>query len=93
MQDSNPVATPTDLSQKLIKIEKVDDEVKSFPYRELVGSLMYLATTTRPDIAYIAGALSRFHTCYTRERCIAAKRVLRYLKDTIDLGIRKMMVF
>lgn len=48
---------------------------------------MYLATCTRPDIAYAVSHLSQFNTCFNREHWTAAKRVLRYLKGTSDLGL------
>ena len=54
------------------------------PYRPLVGSLMYLAVATRPDIAYAVGRLSSFVDCYRPEHWEAAIRVLRYLKGTRD---------
>ena len=55
------------------------------PYQELIGSLMYLAMWTRPDIAYPVSILSQFNTNYTWEHWHAAKRILRYLKGTINL--------
>jgi len=52
------------------------------PYRELVGSLNYIAVATRPDIAYAAGHLASFLGCYRPEDWTAAIRVLGYLKGT-----------
>lgn len=60
---------------------------KMFPYRELIGSLMYLATCTRPDLAYVVGQLSRYVQNPTQQHIGAAKRVLRYIIGTKSLGI------
>ena len=56
-------------------------------YQSVVGSLMYLATCTRPDIAYAVGMLARFASKPNRSHWTAAKRVLRYLRGTDNLGI------
>ena len=45
---------------------------------------MYLAVCTRPDIAYSVSFLSQFNTCYDAGHFKAAKRILRYLKGTLD---------
>jgi len=61
--------------------------------------LIYLANATRPDLAFVAGALSRFCTNPKEAHWKFAKRVLRYLQLTIDYGItyakdyRKMQVY
>lgn len=57
------------------------------PYRELVGSLMYLMLGTRPDIAFAVGYLSRFLDCYTLGHWKMAKGVLRYIKGTLEYGL------
>jgi hypothetical protein len=57
------------------------------PYRELVGSLMYLAVATRPNIAFAVGCLSSFLNCYMPEHWSATVRVLRYLKGTPSLSL------
>ena len=57
------------------------------PYRSLVGSLLYVATGTRPDIAFAVCQLSRHLEQPSEEHWKAAIRVLRYLKTTIDNGI------
>ena len=52
----------------------------------LVGSLLYLSTTTRPDIAFAVGVLSRFMSCPEENHMRKAKGVLRYLRGTTRLG-------
>jgi hypothetical protein len=61
---------------------------KQFPYQQLVGSLMYLAVLTRPDLAFAVGYLSQFNNCFSHETWLYAKRVLRYLKKTKHIGLK-----
>jgi hypothetical protein len=62
-------------------------DTDTYPYRELVGSLMHLAVTVRPDIAFAVGALARYMASPTMVHWQAAKGVLRYLSGTADYGI------
>lgn len=57
------------------------------PYRELIGSLMYLSTMTRPDISYATSYLSRFLDRPTNSLWKAGKRILRYLKETKTIAL------
>ena len=85
MTDAKPVSCPMDVSIRLQKADKCCED--EFPYRELVGSLMYLATSTRPDIANSVSQLSQYLNCFDKTHWTAAKRVLRYLKKTINFGL------
>ena len=51
-------------------------------YRSLVGSLLYIAKQTRPDIVWIVNVFSRFMDKPTNTHWLAGKRVLRYLQAT-----------
>jgi hypothetical protein len=62
-------------------------EMASVPYRELVGALNWLATSTRSDIAHAVSCLSRFLNNPGRKHWTAAKRVVRYLKGTSSEGL------
>ena len=53
-------------------------------YRAIIGTLLYLSTHTRPDIAYSVGYLSRFMVAPKDTHFTAAKRILRYVKKTIN---------
>jgi hypothetical protein len=57
-------------------------EVDPTQYQAIVGSLMYAALGTRPDITYAVAALSRYNSRPLTVHLTAAKRVLRYLKTT-----------
>jgi len=56
-------------------------------YAELVGSLLYLYTVTRPDIAFAVAVLSRCMSCPEEDHIRAAKGVPRYLRGTNRLGV------
>jgi len=56
-------------------------------YAELVSSLLCFSTTSRPDIAFADGVLSRFISCPKQDHMRAAKGVLRYLRGTSRLGV------
>jgi hypothetical protein len=49
---------------------------------------MYLATCTRPDLAQAVGVLSRFVSDPRQQHWLAAKKVLRYLLGTLNLGLQ-----
>lgn len=88
MLDCNPVMTPLDPGIKLSKgQDTLAGEVTKYPFRELVGALTYLSTSTRPDICHTVSYLGQFSHCYQKEHWLAAKRVLRYLKGTANLGL------
>lgn len=55
-------------------------------FKSLVGSLRYLCNS-RPDISFGVGLISRFMDDPRHSHLVAAKRILRYLKGTIDFGI------
>ena len=48
---------------------------------------MFLLTSTSPDPAYTVSFLSQFNPCYSTDNWKSAKRILRYLKGTMDLCI------
>lgn len=56
-------------------------------YQSIVGSLLYAAITNRPDIAQAVGVVSKFCANSTQSHLTAAKRILRYLKGTVNLGL------
>lgn len=82
MSDANPVSTPMDCNQVLTRemCAKNDDDVeklKNVPYQEVIGSILYLAQVSRPDIQYAVNKLSQFNNNYGKAHWLALKRVLR----------------
>ena len=63
------------------------DKALGVRYREVVGTLQYLATWTRVDIAHAAHCLAKHSAAPTEEHWKAAKHTLRYLKGTCSDGI------
>ena len=80
MSDCKPKSTPCDLS--VSKVMDDDSEILHNPrlYREIVGSLIYIMTATRPDLCYIVTKLSQHMSNPTKAHLGMAKHVLRYLK-------------
>ncbi|HEV7736915.1 MAG TPA: reverse transcriptase domain-containing protein [Chlamydiales bacterium] len=85
MTECHPVSTPM---MKNIRLEPTKNEpTAKFPYAEAIGSLMYAAIATRPDIAFAVQYLSKFTHHYDETHWAAVKRVFRYLKGTKDQGV------
>ncbi|XP_068309856.1 secreted RxLR effector protein 161-like [Pyrus communis] len=82
MAGCKPVATPLVVNEKFQREDGSGDADESM-YRNLVGSLLYLAAT-RPDIMYDASLLSRFMHKPSRIHYGAAKRILRYIQGSVD---------
>jgi len=57
--------------------------VSQLEYSRVIGCLMYAMTSTRPDIAYAVGRLSRYTSNPSTHHWQAIRRVLKYLKGTI----------
>jgi len=81
---STPLATSESLSRHSGALLGRDD---SFRYRSVVGALQYL-TLTRPDISFAVNKVCQFLSQPTEDHWEAVKRILRYVKGTLDMGLR-----
>jgi hypothetical protein len=80
-----PAPIPYDPSKLFKKNRRISrDQLR---YSQIIGSLMYLASATRPDISFVVSKLSRFVSNPEDDHSRALERVLHYLKDTMSLGI------
>ncbi|KAG8478853.1 hypothetical protein CXB51_028662 [Gossypium anomalum] len=85
MKDCKPVATPADPGTKL-SVDSSKELVNPTLFKSIIGSLRYL-TITRPDIMYAVGIVSRYMEKPKHDHLIATKRILRYIKGTMDQGL------
>ena len=92
MEGCKFVSTPLELGNQLDSSQQpVSDDEKeemvNIPYRSAIGSLMYLATCTRPDLAAAVSELSKFNQNPGIAHWEGVKRVLRYLSGTVGEGL------
>lgn len=90
MADCTPAEVPMSPSTSLLTqpITTTKPSTDARRYRQLLGSLTYAMTGTRPDIAFVISFLGRFSNCATMEHWRACVDVLRYLKGTLDEGLK-----
>ncbi|XP_066954374.1 uncharacterized protein [Macrobrachium rosenbergii] len=83
MNECNPKAIPCDLSVN--KLISSDSKELANPklYREIVGSLIYIMTGTRPDLSYVVTKLSQYMSNPTVAHLSLARHVLKYLNGTL----------
>ena len=67
MQDSKPMSTPVEVNSKLQPATTQAEPVNQIEYQFAMGSLMYLAVSTRPDIAFAVNNLARFNSNLKRD--------------------------
>lgn len=87
MLETCPVDTTVDANTTLLS-NLMDEKLTAFPYREAVGSLMYLTDATRPDISFAVGLACRYLSRPNENHVNLVKRIFKYIKGTINFGIR-----
>ena len=88
LEDAKPMSTPADPNVKLCKDDGVSKAVDSTAYQSMVGSLLYASITTRPDISQAVAVVSKYNLNPSEAHLNAGKRILRYLKGTLDITLK-----
>ena len=81
LQDANPLSTPLDPHHKLSLSQSPStpcqfDDMHGIPYREAIGSLMYMALGMHPDISFSVSFLAQLMQNPGRPHWEAVKRVI-----------------
>ena len=85
MDKCKPINTPFSTSCHLDH-DEVGIPVDETKYRGLIGSLLYL-TTSRPDIMFAVCMCARFQSAPKESHSNVAKRILKYLQGTKEVGL------
>ena len=85
IMDAKLYATPMEQNLKCEPALSVSNDIK---YRNLIGALLYISSSTRPDICYGVNYLSRFQNCYDQGHYKYALRILKYLYYTKDIKLK-----
>ncbi|CAM8893628.1 unnamed protein product [Rhodiola kirilowii] len=88
MENCKPTSTPMSATEKLVRDsgQPLNDKDVT-KYRSMVGGLLYL-TLTRPDISFAVNKVCQYVSKPTDDHWEAVKRILRYVKGTIDTGLK-----
>jgi len=73
-------------TKEWVEYQATLDEIEG--YQSIIGTLMWIACQTRPDIAYAVGKCSRYAANPTPDHDLAVKQIIRYLAETAQLGLR-----
>lgn len=92
MQDAKPRSTPLPAGITLSASDSPTNpeeskDMKKIPYREALGSLMWLQVATRPDLSFTVNLLSRFANNPGMAHWNALKHAMAYVKGTLNYGI------
>nr|GEZ86749.1 hypothetical protein [Tanacetum cinerariifolium] len=85
MENSDTVPTPM-VEQAELKLDLVGKLVDHTDYRSMIGSLIYV-TSSRPDIMFATCMCARYQGNPNEHHVSAVKRIFRYFKGTINLGL------
>ncbi len=88
IEECKPIGTLLDVNSKLLKLTEeefqgIEEEMQGIPYKAVVGSLM----GTRPDLAFAVSMVSQFMSRAGPSHWMAVKRIMWYLKGTLDLKL------
>lgn len=80
--DANPIISLDNYHNSL------DSMMHDFPYKRAIGTLLNLSNNTRPDICFAVNYVARFQSDPKNVHWKLVKRILRYLKGTIDVCLK-----
>nr|GEZ27981.1 uncharacterized mitochondrial protein AtMg00810-like [Tanacetum cinerariifolium] len=85
------LVTSDSVDTPMVEKNKLDEDLHRTPvdatlYRVMIGSLMYL-TSSRPDLIHVVCLCARYQTTSIEKHLNAVKRIFRYLKGTINMGL------
>jgi hypothetical protein len=90
MENCKPQPIPIvkeELLKKTPSPKSKDEKVDKHTYMQMVGSLIYLSTISRPDIAFAVSKIAQNMSNPTQHDWVRAKRILRYLQGTKDIQL------
>jgi hypothetical protein len=88
IENCNPAKTPFPGVQQLHKRRDDEEQADRELYRRIIGKIMHLMIYTRPNLAYAISKLSQYNSDPSAEHLAVAKHVLRYIRGTLDHGIK-----
>ena len=88
LHDANNAKMPLPAGIHLEKSDLLATTETKTHYQQMIGTLIYAAMGTRPDITFTATRLSWYHNNPTEEHIKCAKNILRYIKGTKELKIK-----
>ena len=88
MTDCNPVTTPLETGKRFQRLRDGEETVDLKQYQAAIGSLNYAAIATRPDLSLAIGMLSQHMVSPGKDHWSGVKRVLRYVRGSLDFGLR-----
>ncbi|GKE30842.1 retrovirus-related pol polyprotein from transposon TNT 1-94 [Tanacetum coccineum] len=84
MTSCDSIGTP--MATKHLDADLSETPIDQMKYRSMVGALMYL-TASRPDIVHATCYCARYQAKPTEKHLTAVKRLFRYFKDSINMGL------
>nr|GEX69141.1 hypothetical protein [Tanacetum cinerariifolium] len=85
MESCDPVGTPMEIKDKL-DLDQNGTPVDATKYHSMIGTLMYL-TSSRPNIVHATCLCARYQAKPTEKHLKEVKRILRYLRGTVNTGL------
>ena len=80
-------ASPLPPNWTEILLEESKPADKNFPYRSMLGSLMYAMVSSRPDLAFPVSLLSQFLAAPLEKHCSLLKHVFHYIRSNVDYSL------
>ncbi|KAG9439560.1 hypothetical protein H6P81_019725 [Aristolochia fimbriata] len=85
LEDAKAMRTPMSTTDRIYR-DKNGTPAEPTLYRSMIGSLLYL-TASRPDLCYSVGLCARFQSAPKESHVKTVKRIIRYVKNTVNLGV------